>query len=544
MHTVGIERALLALEDAVNAAFTAARLPRRTVAAATLGLAGAGRPEDQAFVTDWAARVRLADRVEVTGDATLLLAAGTPEGWGVAAIAGTGSMAYARAADGRTARAGGWGYLLGDEGSGYALVLAGLQAVARAVDGRGPATSLRERFLTKLNLGEAQELIPLIYRGGWDRATLAALAPVVLEAAEAGDPVASTIVGQAAGEVGGNHSRRGAATGNGNGPDTAGTGGRSASRVDKLPGASARALAVRGVQPASVHLVAEPAEGALKRAGAARDRKGRPGGLSHDGDSFPNSAQNTIPPWPPSIPPPVLRETVVSPPRAGRSSPRPRIVPRPRGMMPSPPCAAPTWYPLYAFIRRRGYAAHEAQDLTQGFFAFLLEQESLALVDRARGRFRSFLLASCAHFLSHQRERGQAKKRGGGRSFVSLDFAAAEGRDDREPADHQTPEKLFDRRWALTLLNQVFARLRGEFAARGKGLLFERLRVFLLGEKSAGPYADVAEEFGMTEGAIKVAAHRLRQRFREVLREEIARTVDDSEQVEDEIRELFAALAG
>jgi RNA polymerase sigma-70 factor (ECF subfamily) len=201
------------------------------------------------------------------------------------------------------------------------------------------------------------------------------------------------------------------------------------------------------------------------------------------------------------------------------------------------------WYPLYAYIRRRGFSAEQAQDLTQEFFANLLERHTLALVDPARGRFRSFLLAACDHFLAHERDRAQAQKRGGGRTIVSLDFSSAEGRYHGEPSDPDTPERLFARRWATTLLEQVFARLRQDYAQKGKGDLFDRLRVFLLGEKSAGPYIRVAEALGMTEGAVKVAAHRLRQRFREVLREEIGRTVEDPTQVDDEIRELFAALA-
>ncbi len=198
LHAVGAERALAALDEAVSRAFTAAGLPRRPVAAACLGLAGAGRPGDQAAIRAWAERVQLASRVEVTNDAALLLAAGTPEGWGLAVIAGTGSIAYARAADGRTSRAGGWGYLLGDEGSAYDLALNGLRAVARAADEQIPPTSLTERFLGKLNLQAPAELIPAIYQGNWDRAALASLAPLVLEAAAAGDEVALNVVERAA----------------------------------------------------------------------------------------------------------------------------------------------------------------------------------------------------------------------------------------------------------------------------------------------------------------------------------------------------------
>jgi N-acetylmuramic acid 6-phosphate etherase len=201
LQAVGSARALDALNEAVGKAFAAARLARRTVSAACLGLAGAGRPEDQALIKEWAAGIKLAASVEVSGDASLLLAAGTPHGWGVAVVAGTGSMAFARDAAGSKARAGGWGYLLGDEGSGYALVVSALQAVARAADGRGPATELTGRLLERLGLTRANELIGAIYRGGLDRTALAALAPVVFEIADAGDETAAAIVSQGAGQL-------------------------------------------------------------------------------------------------------------------------------------------------------------------------------------------------------------------------------------------------------------------------------------------------------------------------------------------------------
>jgi N-acetylmuramic acid 6-phosphate etherase len=194
LQSVGIAKALEALDTAVAKAFAAAQRERQPVAAACFGLAGAGRLEDQAVIKDWAARVNLSAVVEVTGDTPLLLAAGTPEGWGAALVAGTGSMAFVRDREGRTARAGGWGYLLGDEGSGYALVVAALQAVAQAADGRGPATGLAERFLAKLGLTQPQELIGAIYRSGLDRTALAALAPLVFETADIGDEAATGIV--------------------------------------------------------------------------------------------------------------------------------------------------------------------------------------------------------------------------------------------------------------------------------------------------------------------------------------------------------------
>jgi len=200
------------------------------------------------------------------------------------------------------------------------------------------------------------------------------------------------------------------------------------------------------------------------------------------------------------------------------------------------------WYPLYAFVRRRGHGAEDAHDLTQEFFARLLEKDFLAGVDRTKGKFRAFLLVACNHFLANERDRARAKKRGGGRPILSLDAGDAEGRYCAEPADALTPEKLFERRWALALLQQVMARLREEFGAKGKGPLFDRLRGFLVGEKGTG-YGQAAEELGLSEGAVKVAVHRLRQRYRELLHEEIGRTVATPEQVDEEIRSLFAALS-
>jgi RNA polymerase sigma-70 factor (ECF subfamily) len=199
------------------------------------------------------------------------------------------------------------------------------------------------------------------------------------------------------------------------------------------------------------------------------------------------------------------------------------------------------WYPLYAYVRRRGRGPEDAHDLTQGFFARLLEKDFLAGVDRGKGKFRSFLLASCNHFLANEHDRARAKKRGGGRPVLSLDAADAEGRYRAEPADALSPEKLFERRWAVALLQQVMSRLRDEFEAKGKGRLFDRLRGSLVGEKGTGHRA-AADELGLSEGAVKVAVHRLRQRYRELLHEEIARTVAAPDEVEEEIRSLFAAL--
>jgi RNA polymerase sigma factor (sigma-70 family) len=200
------------------------------------------------------------------------------------------------------------------------------------------------------------------------------------------------------------------------------------------------------------------------------------------------------------------------------------------------------WYPLYAFIRRQGHSADEAQDLTQEFFTRLLEKDFLAAVDRDKGKFRSFLLATCKHFLANAHDRAHARKRGGDRQSLSIDFRDADGRYAHEPAHGETPERLFERRWALALLDRVLARLRSDYEAAGKGRLFEALKSRLTGGAGAAPYARLAAGLGLTEGAVKVAVHRLRQRYRELLHEEIAQTLDDPAQVGEEIRDLFAAL--
>lgn len=201
------------------------------------------------------------------------------------------------------------------------------------------------------------------------------------------------------------------------------------------------------------------------------------------------------------------------------------------------------WYPIYAFIRRRGADSHEAEDLTQAFFEFLLEKETLNKVDRRKGKFRTFLLAALTNFLANEWDKRQTLKRGGQRQIISLDEAVAEGLYLREPVESLTPEKLFERRWALALLEQVFARLKQDYEAGGKGELFAKLEPALTGEVAAGAVAGWAAELGMSEGAVKVALHRLRRRFGEVLRSEIAHTVSSPEEIADEIRHLFAAIA-
>jgi DNA-directed RNA polymerase specialized sigma24 family protein len=200
------------------------------------------------------------------------------------------------------------------------------------------------------------------------------------------------------------------------------------------------------------------------------------------------------------------------------------------------------WYPLYAFVRRQGHGPHDAQDLTQEFFSRLLEKDYLGDVDRSKGKFRSFLLVALKHFLSKEWAHAKTLKRGGGRSPVSLDALGAETRYRREPTDNVTPETVFNQRWALALLDCVLTRLSEEYQATGRRATFEQLQGCLTGDKHSPPYAALAVKLGTTEGAVKVAVHRLRQRYRAVLREEIAQTVADPAEIDDEIRELFSAL--
>ena len=200
------------------------------------------------------------------------------------------------------------------------------------------------------------------------------------------------------------------------------------------------------------------------------------------------------------------------------------------------------WYPLYTFVRREGKSAPDAQDLTQEFFARLIAKEWLGEVAPERGRFRSWLLAAMKHFLAKEWRDAHREKRGGGATFEPLDTSAAEERYAREPAELATAEKLYDRRWAMDLLDRGFARLEAEFAAAGKAAQFAALKFSLTGEKVA--LREVAAQLGSSEGAVKVAVHRLRERYRELIRAEIAETVETAEQIEAELQELQAALRG
>jgi len=201
------------------------------------------------------------------------------------------------------------------------------------------------------------------------------------------------------------------------------------------------------------------------------------------------------------------------------------------------------WYPLYAFVRRKGHSVDDAQDLTQAFFGELLEKDRLRAADKERGRFRGFLLAALENFLANQWRRAGAAKRGGGQPVISLDLERGESQYRLEPAHELTPEKLYERRWALTMLENALTQLRDEYARREKLDVFDRLRDCLGGDARSVPYAQLATELEMTEPAIKVAVHRLRKRYREILRAEIAETVSSPEEIDDELRALFLAVA-
>jgi RNA polymerase sigma factor (sigma-70 family) len=200
------------------------------------------------------------------------------------------------------------------------------------------------------------------------------------------------------------------------------------------------------------------------------------------------------------------------------------------------------WYPLYAYARRGMPSAHDAQDLTQAFFAELLEKDYLKDADPQRGKFRTFLLTAFKHFLSKERDRANAQKRGGGQRSLSLDFQAGEHRYNLEPADYSTPETIYERRWALALLEQTLAHLRQELVNAGKEKLFECLKGALEGDGPQESYARTGAELGISEQAVKVAVYRLRRRYQELLRAQVAETVAAPDEVEDELRDLFTAV--
>ena len=200
------------------------------------------------------------------------------------------------------------------------------------------------------------------------------------------------------------------------------------------------------------------------------------------------------------------------------------------------------WYPLYAYARRTGHNPADAEDLTQGFFARLLEKDYLKAAAREKGRFRTFLLVALKRYLANEWDRQHARKRGGFTPVVSIDQPAAESRFDAEPSHNLQPDLLFDRQWAMTLLDRTMARLQEEYVATARAALFEHLRSCLAKEETALPYAEIAARLNLTEAAVKMAVHRLRARYRELLRAEIAQTVSSPAEVEEEIRHLFSAF--
>jgi RNA polymerase sigma factor (sigma-70 family) len=200
------------------------------------------------------------------------------------------------------------------------------------------------------------------------------------------------------------------------------------------------------------------------------------------------------------------------------------------------------WYPLYAYARRRGHRADDAQDLTQGFFAQLIDKHYLDAADAERGRFRSFLLTAFKRYLSKEQLHAMASKRGGGTKILSLDFEAGEGRFLLDPATSETAERTYERQWALTLLERVMGQLRNELEEAGKSKEFDHLKVVLTGEAAVPSYRELGSALGMSEGAVKVAVHRLRRRFRDAVLAEIAQTVATPADVDEELRRLFAAV--
>lgn len=200
------------------------------------------------------------------------------------------------------------------------------------------------------------------------------------------------------------------------------------------------------------------------------------------------------------------------------------------------------WYPLYAYVRRRGATPDDARDLTQGFLAFLIERRDFDSLRKERGRFRAFLLASLQHYLANDFARRTTQKRGGGVLPISLEFDSAEGKYQFEPADKETPQTLFERRWALTVIERALAEVRSEWVAASRGAEFEALKACLIGGTPAGGYAAVAKDISSSEGAVRVAVHRLRRKFQKRLRDEIAETVADPSEVDDEIRFLLRVL--
>jgi len=201
------------------------------------------------------------------------------------------------------------------------------------------------------------------------------------------------------------------------------------------------------------------------------------------------------------------------------------------------------WYPLYLFLRRRGRPQHDAEDTVQAFFAHILAKDVIARADRARGKFRTFLLGSLQNFSANERARESTQKRGGGQALVSFHELQAEARYQNEPITNLSPERLFDQKWAASLLEQVLQTLQQEYIAAGKGPLFHELRSVLWGGRSDTNYETIAQKLGTSEGAIKVSAHRLRLRYKDCLQREVAHTVSSPGEIDEELRHLLSSLS-
>lgn len=201
------------------------------------------------------------------------------------------------------------------------------------------------------------------------------------------------------------------------------------------------------------------------------------------------------------------------------------------------------WYPLYTYVRRRGYSPHDAEDLTQSFFARLLEKDGLAKADRERGRFRTFLITSMNHLLADEWDKSRRQKRGGGQSIVSFDAATAEERYQLEPHDLSDPLAVFERRWVAMLMNAVLTRLEQEYCETGRRELFTRLKDFIAGDRGQISYAEAGRQIHLSENAVKQAVHRLRRRYRQLFRDEVAQTVVNPTEIDDEVRHILAVVS-
>ena len=206
-------------------------------------------------------------------------------------------------------------------------------------------------------------------------------------------------------------------------------------------------------------------------------------------------------------------------------------------------CVNSIGFPLYAYLRKKGYASADAQDLVQGFFSELIEKDFLAAVEQDKGRFRWFLMSAASRYAANWVKQEKAVKRGGGKAVFSLDFEAGEQKYSMEPANNQTPEKLFERQWALSLLDQAISELKSRYETDGKAAYFEKLKVYLTADSTAPSHKETASALGINETTVKVAIYRLREKYRETIRRIVAQTLADPEELDDEISRLLESLS-